>query len=108
MTQKEASGKTTAAIAYITIIGVLIAFSMNQSNKDPFARFHIRQAFGLHITFLLLGFLIGFFNSMMITASFWLFFFILWGYGFLGAMQNRKNLIPIFGKPFQQWFTFIQ
>ena len=36
-------GKTIAIISYITIIGLIIAFIMNQSKKNSFASFHIRQ-----------------------------------------------------------------
>ena len=45
-------GKTTAIVAYFTLIGSLIALSMNNDPKHEFARFHTRQAFGLHIMFL--------------------------------------------------------
>ena len=46
------NGKTTAIVAYLTMIGALIALSMNMEPKNTFARFHIRQAFGLHLIFL--------------------------------------------------------
>ena len=39
-------GKTTAVVAYITIIGTIIAYFMNLEPKDRLASFHIRQAFG--------------------------------------------------------------
>ena len=42
-------GKTMAIISYITFIGTLIAFIMNQNKKNSFASFHIRQAIGLLI-----------------------------------------------------------
>jgi hypothetical protein len=44
--------KNTAIIAYLTIIGSVIAIFMNQEeNKSEFASFHIRQALGLFILF---------------------------------------------------------
>jgi hypothetical protein len=33
-------GKTTAIVAYLTIIGSLIAITMNMEPKNDFARFH--------------------------------------------------------------------
>jgi len=37
-------GKTAAVVAYITLIGTIIAFFMNNDDKNQFASFHIRQA----------------------------------------------------------------
>lgn len=37
-------GKTTAIIAYITIIGLIIAYIMNSSKNNAFAKFHIEQS----------------------------------------------------------------
>lgn len=101
------NGKTTAIISYLTIIGAVIAIFMNQEPKNSFARFHIRQAFGIHLLFWLLGYPVGYFNSIMISSAFWVFNFILWLYGFLGATQGQMNEIPVIGKYFQKWFTFI-
>ena len=42
-------GKTIAIISYITIIGTLIAFIMNQNKHNYFASFHIRQALGIFL-----------------------------------------------------------
>ncbi len=51
-TQEIKEGKGTAIAAYITIVGALIAMSMNSEPKNAYARFHTRQAFGLHLVFL--------------------------------------------------------
>ncbi|MGB1450928.1 MAG: hypothetical protein ACPG7E_04370, partial [Marinirhabdus sp.] len=40
-------GKTIAIISYITFIGLIIAFVMNNEKKNSFASFHIRQSLGL-------------------------------------------------------------
>lgn len=45
------SGKNTAIISYILIVGVLIAMSINSDKKNKFASFHIRQSLGLSLTF---------------------------------------------------------
>lgn len=42
--QTKEEGKTIAIIGYITIIGLLIAFLMNNDKKNEFAKFHIGQA----------------------------------------------------------------
>lgn len=98
-------GKNTAIVSYITIIGSVIAIFMNQDeNKSEFASFHIRQALGIFLSFFLLGYPIGYFNSWMVTSAFWLFIFILWIYGFLGALNNEKRLVPLVGEFYQNLF----
>ena len=39
--------KTIAIVAYLTIIGWIIALVMNNNNKSEFASFHIRQSLGI-------------------------------------------------------------
>ncbi|CAM4097344.1 DUF4870 domain-containing protein [Flavobacterium antarcticum] len=98
-------GKKIATISYITIIGTIIAFTMNSEKKNDFAAFHIRQALGIFITFFAFGYIIGYFNSWMITSAFWVFIFVLWMYGFLGALEGKKRLVPIVGPLYQKLFT---
>ena len=52
MENSTEKGKTAALVAYMTIIGSVIAIFMNQEeNRSEFASFHIRQALGLFISF---------------------------------------------------------
>lgn len=52
-------GKTIAIISYITWIGTIIAFIMNNDKKNPFASFHIRQMVGLSILSIVNSFIIA-------------------------------------------------
>ncbi|HET8808794.1 MAG TPA: hypothetical protein VFM65_00830 [Flavobacteriaceae bacterium] len=105
LTAKE--GKNIAIIAYITFIGGIIALFMNKDKKNEFAAFHLRQAIGLHLLYLLLVFLVSGFDSWLITSAFWIFVFVLWIYGFAGALQGNKTLVPFLGEHFQKWFKTI-
>ena len=97
--------KNTAIVAYLTLIGSVIAIFMNQEeNKSDFASFHIRQALGLFISFFLLGYFVGYFDSWTVSAAFYIFYFILWIYGFTGALQGQKRELPIVGAFFQSLF----
>ncbi|MUH34493.1 hypothetical protein D9O36_01450 [Zobellia amurskyensis] len=100
-------GKTTALTAYFTIVGSLIAISMNSESKNEFARFHIRQALGLHLFFL--GFAI--FLSQWFNEYAWyglyICYFALWWYGFIGALKETKQSVPLVGNFFQKWLKFI-
>lgn len=97
-------GKTAAIVSYITIIGTLVAILMNSEKKNEFAYFHIRQALGIFLTFFAFGYFIGYFDSWMITSAFWLFIFILWIYGFLGALEGKMRIVPIVGEFYQKFF----
>ncbi len=101
-------GKNTAIIAYLTIIGSLIAMSMNSEEKDDFARFHTRRAFGTHLLFHGAALFLSVWFSQWAWYGLYIFYLVLWGYGFVGAITDKKQLIPVFGPYFQKWFTFIQ
>lgn len=101
-------GKNIAIVSYITIIGSVIALIMNSEKKNTFAYFHIRQALGIFITFFAFGYFIGYFDSWMITSAFWVFIFILWIYGFLGALEGKMRVVPIVGELYQKLFKGIQ
>ncbi|MBR9914972.1 MAG: DUF4870 domain-containing protein [Algicola sp.] len=100
-------GKTLAIVSYITIIGTLIAFFMNREDRNPFVSFHVRQALGLGLTWYILGYFIGGFDSWMITLSFWIFFMVLFLYGIFGAATGKMNEVPLIGAFFQKIFSAI-
>jgi uncharacterized membrane protein len=98
-------GKNAALMSYLTIIGTVIAIFINQEeNKTDLGSFHIRQTLGLFISFFLLGYFVGYADSWTATSAFYLFYFILWIYGFSGALQGQKREIPVLGKLFQKIF----
>ena len=101
------TGKTTAIVAYITIVGCLIAITMNLEPKNAFARFHIRQAFGIHLLFHALAILFAY--SGMVSLSFlaYIIYLVLWVYGFVQALYGKTKPLPVIGTYFQKWFTFI-
>ena len=101
------TGKTLAFVSYLTLIGTLIAFFMNQEKKNAFTSFHVRQALGLWLLELVLGYFVGGFDSWMVTISFWIFFGVLFIYGMIGALTGKLNFVPFVGPIFQKLFTSI-
>lgn len=106
--EQKVKGKTTAIVAYLTIVGSLIALSMNAEPKHQFARFHARQAFGLHILFIAFGILSSSYGNIYSAYALFLCYSVLWVYGFVGATSNKEQAVPFLGPYFQKWFTFIQ
>ncbi len=108
MTGKQVDGKTTAIIAYMTMLGAIIAITMNIEPKHEFARFHTRQAFGLHLVFLGFALFLSTAFNKYAWYGLYIFYIVLWIYGFVGALNNTKKEVPLLGSYFQKWFTFIQ
>lgn len=105
---EQPEGKTTAIIAYLTMIGAIIAISMNMEPKHEFARFHNRQAFGLHLILLGCSLFLSQWFSIYAWYGLYGFYIVLWIYGFIGALNNKKQSVPILGDYFQKWFSFIK
>ncbi|PWH82091.1 hypothetical protein DIS18_12560 [Algibacter marinivivus] len=108
MTEQDIDkGRQNAIISYITIFGVIIAYYLNNEDakKSAFASFHIRQSLGLWLTFFALGYIIGSFNSWLITSSFYLFFAVLFIYGFTNAIGRKEQPVPLVGNLYQKIFS---
>jgi len=97
-------GKTMAFVSYLTLIGTLIAFFLNQDKKNPFVAFHTRQALGLWLLYMLLGYFVSNFDSWMVTMSFWVFIGTLILYGIFGALSGKITNVPFIGTFFQKFF----
>ena len=99
-------GKTMAIISYLWFIGLIIAFIMNNSKKNTFAQFHIRQMIGLSLLYLVNQYVIAKFIPIagMIVG---LGLLVLWIIGFIGAIQGEEKKAPLLGDQFQDWFKGI-
>lgn len=99
-------GKTMAIISYFWWIGLIVAFIMNNSKKNTFASFHIRQMIGLLLLNLastvIFRYLGGTISMVLATGT-----FILWIIGLIGAAQGEEKRIPLLGDLFQDWFKGI-
>lgn len=100
-------GKNNAILSYITIFGAIIALILNNDKKNAFASFHIRQSLGLWLTFFMLGYVVGIFDNWFVTFGFWIFFGILFIYGFINAIAGYPQTVPMLGKLYQRLFSSI-
>lgn len=105
--QSVSEGKTMAIVSYITIIGTLIAFIMNQNKRNYFASFHIRQALGIFLTGLIVNFLQRYIDFNWVNVILSLGVFVLWIFGIIGAIQGEEKRVPLLGDQFQEWFRNI-
>ncbi len=111
-TKITSNSKTSAITSYFTLIGFIIAFFMNLEEKHPFANFHLRQSLGLWTLFFAFASLLGIIPNdstyFLAFNGFLISFFILWTYALVGALQNKKQCVPIVGKLFQKIFSFLK
>jgi len=107
-TTAEVEGKNIAIIAHLTIIGLIIAFVMNNDKKVPFASYHIRQVLGLALT----GFALAIVNVIpilgwivSILGTFILLY--MWIMGLINTVNGKEKPMPILGNKYAEWFKTI-
>jgi len=103
----NSNNKIFAIVSYLHIIGAIISLVMNMEKKDPFVSFHIRQGLGLTLLSMAIGTMVSGFDNWLVSGPFYIFFFILWIYGIIGAIQGQMYVIPVIGPFFQKLFKSI-
>lgn len=93
---KSNDGKMHAIVAHIGWIGWIIALILDK-NKDPLARFYIRQTLILYLAvFLAIIPFVGWVISLAV--------FIFWILSLIGAINGEQKEVPLLGKLAQDWF----
>jgi len=101
-TEVSEASKTRAIITHLTLIGWVIGFVQNSDDKDEFTSFYIRQMLGLMII-AIAGAIIG----AIIPIVGWIIqlgALVLWILSLMGAINGKKELTPVAGPMFQDWF----
>ncbi|MEO7307268.1 MAG: hypothetical protein ABIR78_04785 [Ferruginibacter sp.] len=107
------NGKTTAIVAYITIIGWLIAyFGMHQSKKTSLGSYHLRQTLLLFIIAIIYQIIIRIIIMAvpavgLILSLVGLVFLVLWIMGLIAAINGEEKPMPLIGEKAQQMFKGI-
>lgn len=104
-TSTAGEDKTVAILAYITLVGFIIAIVMHGSKKTALGAFHLRQMLGIIV--------LGFASYILIFIPIlgWITMavlgvcnLIMWIMGLIAAASGEMKPAPIFGAKFQQWF----
>ncbi len=77
-------GKTMAIVSYLTVIGLLIAYLVNNDKKNEFVKFHIGQSVRVVLLMVALMVVLGIINSLM-------------GMGFLNILRWAPFVFAILG-----------
>ena len=103
----KSKGRTFAIIAYITFIGMLIAFYLNRDDKYELATYHIKNMFGLVLIMLASQVAQSYDYLMLFGEIIWVVLFFMWLYSLIMALKNQKKAIPWLSEKFQEWFKFL-
>jgi len=105
--------KTVAIVAYLTLIGFIIAIVLHGQKKTQLGAYHLRQMLGLFVTSV--GLWIALFIIAMIPVIGWIIslcgivvwigLFVLWLLGFIAAASGQIKPVPVLGEQFQKWFS---
>jgi uncharacterized membrane protein len=102
--------RTVAILAYLTIIGFIIAIVIHSGKKTALGSFHLRQVLGLIVSAIVfwvgaiaLAF-IPFIGWIAILAG-WLCLLIIWITGLVAAASGQQKPALILGVQYQKWFA---
>ena len=104
---------TVALLAYLTIIGFVVAIVLHSSKKTALGAFHLRQTLGLFISALVIWIpcliisMIPVVNLVMVILgpAVMVGLFVLWIMGFIAAINGQQKLMPVVGAHYQKWFA---
>lgn len=100
-------GKTYAIISHLWIIGLVIAFILNNNKKNSFASFYIRQMIGINLLIIINKWLVYDLIGSFVGWAIGVIIFILWLISIMGTIQGEKKEVPVIGGHFQDWFKNI-
>ena len=104
-----AEDKTIAIIAYITLIGFIIALVMHSSKKTKIGAYHLRQMLGLILTGIVcwpVNIVLVFIPIIGWLCMFciWVGMLALWVMGLVAALNGEMKPTPVLGPLYQKWF----
>lgn len=99
-------GKPLAAVSYLTVIGAIVAYFLNKDKaNNAFINFHVRQSFGIWLTFHAIGIVIGTIDNSVVRLIYYFCFGVLLIYGFINAIVGNAQEVPVVGKYYQKLFS---
>jgi len=105
------STKTLSILSYVTLIGWAIAYYSGKDKADKLLRYHLRQSLGLAIVSVLLSIALNIIASIIPALAFLsllsLVITIFWVLGIINAVNGALKPVPVFGKVFENKFSFI-
>jgi uncharacterized membrane protein len=103
--------KTLSIVSYVTLIGWAIAYFSGKDKADQLLRYHLRQSLGLAIVSIIFIIVLNTISVVIPALSFLgllgLAITIFWVLGIINAANGVEKPVPVFGKVFENKFSFI-
>lgn len=106
--QPTGEDKTVAIVAYLTLIGFIVAIILHGQKKTALGSFHLRQMLGIILTgfvgaivaWLTVFILIG----IVLVPAFYILMLVMWIMGLIAAANGEMKPTILLGKQYQEWF----
>jgi len=105
----DGEDKVVAIVAYLTLIGFIVALIIHMNKKTKLGAYHLRQMLGLILTSIVVVFceivlvFIPILGWLCILAL-WAAMLVLWILGLVAAINGQMKPVPVVGPLYQQWF----
>lgn len=101
--------KTVAIVAYLTLIGFLVAIIIHSNKKTKLGAYHLRQMLGFMLTCIaavFCEFILFFIPILGWLAIFviWCSLLVCWIMGLVAAINGQMKPMPVVGPLYQKWF----
>ena len=100
--------KVVAIIAYLTLIGFIVAIVIHMNKKTKLGAFHLRQMLGFILTCIAVmfcGFILAFIPVLRLCIPIlWLALLVLWVLGLVAAINGQMKPLPVVGPLYEKWF----
>jgi len=101
--------KTIAIVAYLTLIGFIVAIVLHMNKKTRLGAFHLRQLLGFFLTGIavMLGAIVLAFIPILgglCIFALWISMLALWIMGLIAAINGQMKPMPVVGPLYQKWF----
>ena len=104
-----AEDKTVAIVAYLTLIGFIVAIIIHMNKKTKLGAFHLRQMLGFVLTGIAVWFcavILAFIPILgwLCILALWVGMLVLWILGLVTAINGQMKPMPVVGPLYQKWF----
>ena len=97
--------KVVAIVAYLTLIGFLVAIIIHMNKKTKLGAFHLRQMLGFILTsFAVIVLVVIPIIGWLLIPVFYICMLVLWILGLVAAINGQMKPMPVVGPLYQKWF----
>ncbi len=105
MNQNKGTG--LAIVAYLTFVGMILAFFLNKDKPKKFVTLHVQNMFGLVLLLFVSQTTQAYIDATVGNVLWWVSFF-LWAFSIVTAIIGQNPSIPILSNKFAIWFKFLR